>query len=208
MGAWLMSSPLFCDFHNSAPAPTRLLELARSRAAAWEFAPPAGHATRDPDWIYTELISFVQGRLEIPGKAVCSGHKELFNSLDLTDTIITLSYDLVADNALADLPTATGKSRTERLNNIIGDVTYVGSEPASLLPEEREDGLYLKLHGSLDWLRCRTQGCRNNARFYRLRGGETSPTTDDPRPCRLCAAALRYSWFRQLHESRLKTSDG
>ena len=67
------------------------------------------------------------------------------------DTIINFNYDLLVDQELI----ANRSVQYENFSNVIlGKQLYKSSSDGN--------GLYLKLHGSLNWFTCTSPGCRNN----------------------------------------------
>jgi hypothetical protein len=145
-----------------------------------------------------DLLWYVSRRLKTDPARVCQRHKDLFRKLEVNDTVLTLNYDVVADQVLslldrdAEHPDRFRRfSRMDKLMNLVGDARLMAGEPMTLLPQEQDGGFYLKLHGSLDWLRCTSLQCPNGRRFYPL-SGETITAGQEPgKPCRLCGAVLQ-----------------
>jgi hypothetical protein len=78
--------------------------------------------------------------------------------------------------------------------------------PPTLMPDEREKGFYLKLHGSLDWLYCPHSGCFNNMNVFPLTtapehlvGGQA-----EGEPCRFCGASLQILLIPPVATKRLE----
>jgi len=145
-----------------------------------------------------DLLWYVGRRLAIDPTKICSRHAALFRRLEARDSVLTLNYDLVADQALSVLdrdPNDEARfrrfSRMDKLADLVGDARLLGGEPMALLPEEHEGGFYLKLHGSLDWLYCPNTGCPNWKRFYPLSGERIKEGQKAGSPCRLCGSIIR-----------------
>lgn len=83
-------------------------------------------------------------------------------------------------------------TRIGKLPGMIGRLALWGQTPPGLLPWEQEQGFYLKLHGSLDWLYCPNPACANNANIFSLSASAASAAGQRAgAPCRLCGSALR-----------------
>jgi hypothetical protein len=171
------------------------LYISHSRVPAWtgtDALLAIGRKTLD----YGLLLDYVADRLEVP-RTPCGRHTSLVQRLQAKDSLLSLNYDLVCDNALralewnaaqSDFPTG---SRLGTLRSLIGKPGFAWGEPVALLPRERERGFYLKLHGSLDWLVCPNRRCQNNARFY---SSGLEPITEGQvsgAPCRACGTPLQ-----------------
>lgn len=170
------------------------LELQRTREAIWIY-----EGTGDDlgsERIYQQLHRYIDSRLKID-ETHCLLHERLFRQLSERDTIITMNYDLVADQTLRELEPADANgyfhqdSRLGKINALLGRPNLWYEPPPSLLPRESSRGFYLKLHGSLDWLYCTTLGCYNNTNLF-CRGTNISREgQEEGRACRYCGAALR-----------------
>lgn len=163
------------------------LELARDRASTWAL--PMTPSGVHPDQCYSTALDDVRSRLLTPPGKTCAQHVNLFHALEPGDTVITMNYDLIADEALKVVEIPSG-SRLGKLKSLIGTPNFIGVDPPSLLPHERQTGFYLKLHGSLDWLRCRAPACPNHNRLFPVRVQEMDAEQSPGSPCRLCGAAL------------------
>lgn len=168
------------------------LDLARHRSAAWGTAVlPEG---LDPQRLYAAVLDDVRHRLTVPLDHPCGSHEKLFRALEPSDTVLTLNYDLIADVALRAVEQVNGQlpqdSRLEKMGSIIGTPDFVGGVPPSLLPREETSGFYLKLHGSLDWLRCTTPGCPNSERLFAINVENLGEGQEAGRPCRLCGTPV------------------
>jgi hypothetical protein len=146
------------------------LDLAQARVPKWTgLASMVGLGVAMPN--YELLLDYIATRLQIHGPP-CSRHRSLIERLERADTILTLNYDLVCDQALGDLERTRGKAlvgdRLEKLSILLGTGSYWGGEPMALMPSETASGFYLKLHGSVDWLYCPNPRCQNASRYYAL----------------------------------------
>lgn len=171
------------------------LSVSRNRMAVWDLPPSAGSFV-SYDRLYSTVLQYIHRRIEIPKDGICKLHNNLFSMLDQKDSILTLNYDLVADQVLSHLaPKEHGRphqnSRIGKLNGLLSEQSLFGSlQPPSLMPREEEWGFYLKLHGSLDWLRCPTPGCRNHVNIFCCGTSSLADGQAPSRPCRFCGAAL------------------
>lgn len=163
----------------------------------------SGEALDQPT-VKQQLLEYVRCRLEIDIEDVpvtCSVHVSLLeHSLlpeDNPDTIITLNYDLIVDEALRSvesdrqgLPVYTG--RLDRLREFLIPRELTRAVVPYLLPQERDVGYYLKLHGSLDWLYCPNPGCPNhNAFFPHFPAGSRSAHSAGS-ACATCGVSLEW----------------
>lgn len=113
-----------------------------------------------------QFAQYVRRRLiyePVEGKDWCSKFKRIFQDLKEKDTIITLNYDLVAENTLNAIP----RERSSKQNHPLYDkMINLLSPPiiCDIAIERRnsDSGLYLKLHGSIDWYYCLNQDCLNH----------------------------------------------
>lgn len=185
------------------------LTISRNRMIIWDM-PPNAKPSVNYDKLYLKVLQYIHRRLEIPKDGVCQLHKQLFSMLDPKDSVLTLNYDLVADQALYDLAPKEHdhpeqNSRIGKLAGLLCEQSLFGSlQPPSLMPREEKQGFYLKLHGSLDWLRCPTLGCRNHINIFccglsRLPDGQLIS-----RPCRFCGAALEAMIVPPITTKRLE----
>jgi hypothetical protein len=173
------------------------LELSRNRVPLWEGEKnqiqSISHAT-----LLAQSIEYVKSRLSIDEGKTCTLHERLFRTLKSQDSILTMNYDLVADQTLwekVEPKTARGTldnpSRIGKLDSLLCmEIGYGGVPPPSLMEHEKRSGFYLKLHGSLDWLYCPREGCPNNAQAFSLLFGGFGDLKEGG-PCRRCGSSLR-----------------
>jgi hypothetical protein len=163
--------------------------LSEARTPTWFGEDIA--ATRAPVFSYRALLKYVQETLHIdPVSPPCNKHMTLFKRLCPQDTVLSVNYDVIADEALKSVEKdSDGKlprpSRMAKMSALVGQANFMGGEPPALLEVEREWGFYLKLHGSLDWLYCSNRQCPNNWRFYCV-GVESFQDQAAGQSCRLC----------------------
>ena len=169
------------------------LDFACHRSPAWGI--PLLPKELDAQPLYSLVLDEVRNRLTTPLDAPCGLHEKLFHLLEPTDTVVTLNYDLVADVALRAVEQVDGKlpqdSRLGKVASIVGTPNFFGGVPLSLLPREETTGFYLKLHGSLDWLRCMTSGCPNAERLFAVNLENLGKGQEAGRPCRLCGTPVQ-----------------
>ncbi len=187
------------------------LYLSAERASSW--AGMAGGATGTAhDFRYEHLLTYVQNRLEIPQHSTCDKHVAVFSRLDFEDTILTLNYDLIADQSLMKVETTETAGRRElkdwsrlyKLDGLIGEPNFYGGSPPSLSPREEEWGFYLKLHGSLDWFYCPNRGCQKNQNIHRLSPSAFPAGRVQGQPCRQCGSPLRTFMVPPLPAKRVE----
>jgi hypothetical protein len=179
------------------------LDIARHRSRVWGYARTTD-GEFDAQHLYELLLDFVKQQLTIsPG--VCDLHARLFESLDPRDSVMTVNYDLVADQALQHVEAHDnrGMSRRQKLFGLLGDPQFKGESFPTLRPAEREGGFYLKLHGSLDWLYCPTPSCPNHSRFYAGSLARFGDGQEEGRPCRLCGASIETYLIPPVATKRL-----
>lgn len=185
------------------------LAISRNRMAIWDM-PPNAKPLVNYDTMYLKVLQYIHRRLEIPKDGVCQLHKQLFSMLKPEDSVLTLNYDLVADHVLFDL--APKKHDRPEENTRIGKVPgllseqnlWGGFQPPSLMPREKKQGFYLKLHGSLDWLRCPTLGCRNHINIFCRGLSRLSDGQFLGQPCRFCGVALEAMIVPPVTSKRLE----
>jgi hypothetical protein len=186
-----------CGYY-SEPDPTKYnledvlayLDLSRNRLPLWDRRyKPAYH-----DSVYFSVLDYVQETLRIPEDKTCERHKNLFARLDRRDTVISLNYDLVADQSMAAVDGDQGMSKPEqRLTKslmLLDDLPTWAGTRVTLTPAEREWGFYLKLHGSLDWLRCSNPQCPNRNIIRPLRFLGSGHGQEAGEPCRACGSTV------------------
>lgn len=169
------------------------IDLAQTRIPKWTGTASL-KALRSPMPDYELLLDYIAERLEVTGTP-CSKHRELIRRLEPRDSILSLNYNLVCDGALEDLERepdgSLSEGRLATLASLLGDSMFWGGEPVTLMDREGASGLYLKLHGSIDWLNCPNPGCQNSSRYYSL----TTETIKDGQragqPCRRCGRLIR-----------------
>ena len=145
------------------------LEVAVRRARQWSRR----HADQQRpqfDVALQELHDFVCKRLrtERDGDPL---HRRLIATLSEGDSVLTLNYDLLIDDALllSRSPTSGSKidPRLAQLGELIGTTKTLRSLGTDVLwHEEQLPGHYLKLHGSIDWLHCPNERCPANRSIF------------------------------------------
>lgn len=189
------------------------LYLSTERASAWAGL-ANGDITPEYSYCYEDLLAYVQKRLEIPRDWICEKHLEVISQLRPEDTILTLNYDLIADQSLRSVEsedTPEGRklktwSRLYKFSSLLGEPRFYGPAPPSLAPREEDWGFYLKLHGSLDWLCCPNRQCQYNQRFYPLSLNGFPDGQAPGRPCRFCGSPLRIFLVPPLPAKRVDTA--
>jgi hypothetical protein len=98
-----------------------------------------------------------------------------------------LNYDLVVDSALNlfdnhNIQNQSIKEFHDRSNTLLSmGIVWGGNIPSQSI-QERDKGVYIKLHGSINWVYCPSPDCPNNRSFW---------TADFlGKPCFLCGTSL------------------
>lgn len=155
--------------------------LERIAAAKWGPRFNDGRARSLED----ELVLTLRTKLAI-GPGMCSLHRRLVDAISEDDTIATVNYDLILDSTLMPRSeSAVSRSdggRLEFLHRFVGSPTqYVGGPATTVVrwndawhfsfrggvaDPMGQRGLFIKLHGSLDWYRCPSFACRSHDQAY------------------------------------------
>lgn len=151
-------------------------------AAAWHRRPSAADA-------YAELESLIIQRLKINLAAEpCPLHVKLLRRAILEQaTILSLNYDLILDHALARCP---GNDMPENIFQR-HSLALLTDEPS---PWEIQ-GAMLKLHGAVNWWRCRNRACplRDDLIVWPFGSTDLSGAGEEvplDAPCRRCGHQL------------------
>jgi hypothetical protein len=191
------------SFYRGAPRTKYNLEevlsyvsLGARRLRLWKG--PSAEGVGQYEHLYEEVIALIKQKLDIPPRFVCSLHRSITSTLKSTDSVISLNYDLLMDEALRESDirgdrsnVPDPKSRTGKLNSLLGRPTFIGGDPPSLTDWEMAEGFYLKLHGSLDWIQCPNMECGNHSNIYALIAQASPHIYPEGSPCRSCGSAMR-----------------
>lgn len=154
-----------------------------------------------------QFFRFLYERLRVPtmyrnGAGLL---RNLFLALNQDeDSILTLNYDLLGDLAVLDLSTTYKKdpkdplsqSLHERSENLLSIKGLSLGETTTVSKWQYKKGLYLKLHGSLNWFTCSNPACFNHSitDVKRIAGKQlgTIPWDISPigEPCYRCGASF------------------
>jgi hypothetical protein len=121
--------------------------------------------------------------------------KSFSNDLDDKQNIITFNYDLGIDRLLYKVSNksynnlASGTILT-RLKMLLGQTDTYGGPRPSLFWKYRNSGVYLKLHGSLDWLYCPNEQCFHHQIFFPNQSENEDFNDKVCYPCGLCGSPL------------------
>jgi hypothetical protein len=174
-----------------------LEDVFTSAAIDVEFNPPGTNAHAKSQLLLNQIkrhVSFVLGCCTICRYGEHS--RALVNALDESDTIINFNYDLLIDQELIPnvgyyfLP-REGAYQYHNFADVILDKSINDFPRSKALREENTgSGLYLKMHGSLNWTTCTNASCPRSASieiddvFHSLLL-RNSPTGGPPR-CETC----------------------
>ncbi|MFQ5646068.1 MAG: hypothetical protein ACE5GM_03985 [bacterium] len=170
------------------------LELT-SEGFNWGLFDPKLHETK------IELYDYIRFRLGDPlekkigsvdengSSRHCQKHLEFIEKLNPdNDSIISLNYDLIVDNILEifltkkTTPENNFNKFWQRYENLLRMPTVWGAPPITQHIGDKGKGVYVKLHGSLDWLYCPSQDCPHNRCFNR--------GLDPKEPCFHCGTGI------------------
>jgi hypothetical protein len=171
------------------------LTLSDARLQRWGLAERIP-AHFESERLLTAVLSVVREQLRIKLDPLCPLHLRLLESLTPRDSIISLNYDVIVDRVLWKLEEKIREgphSRAGRLGKVetlLGDLTYFGQSPPGIMSVTGEYGFYLKLHGSLNWVACQTEGCGNSRRFHISSLGTEVENPFHGQPCMLCGSVL------------------
>lgn len=113
---------------------------------------------------------------------ICKKHKELAEGMQPGDVIFSYNYDILMDNALRALDKLTDNGYMLSFRGVFNNIEWTKSE-------ERDSPVsILKLHGSLNWIRC--SFCSSNFLLRHQKIGEWIETV--PEICPKCGAEKFY----------------
>lgn len=142
-----------------------------------------------------ELLNYITERLQIPERAPCKYHQMLFNKIHKTkDSVLTLNYDCIFEQSIYN-------SEGEQINPLsylgrsLGLLDYSQYTVVTKETFDRaayQEGFYIKLHGSVDWLYCPNTICMNHQNFqvYPF-WHEERDRKQQGEPCDICGYPLQ-----------------
>ncbi len=135
-----------------------------------------------------ELDLYITQRLKADAtmREPCPHHVALGRRLADPDSILTLNYDLLMDRALH----CCNDGRLERLLHLTSIPAFSGGEPMAPRPSEANPGVYIKLHGSIDWATCPRPDCGNHQHLADMRQAGWERHIEVGAPCRRCGSPL------------------
>lgn len=164
------------------------LYASADRATTW------GRYVPEPGGTYDDVLGLVRSRLTIPRDAHCALHVQLLNAAK-PRTLITLNYDLVADQSFdvwANQQSEPQRARAPRIKllSLVARMPVAGPDPIGLHGSAAQGGFFLKLHGSLDWVICSDGSCSNSEEVHVASLNGYLPTHAPGQPCGRCGASL------------------
>ncbi|MCD6134970.1 MAG: hypothetical protein J7J25_05625 [Candidatus Omnitrophica bacterium] len=163
-----------------------------------------------------ELIKYISNRLllyhrEKVNKLYPSEkYKILFQNLTPQDSVITLNYDIIIEDTLQRLweeksekekeefikkENISGKSHPllEKLEQILINQPLSWTRPEWIYytSQEGKRGVFLKLHGSINWVYCPNEDCRHHFSFFPVEIKEFIEQSRSFPSCRVCGTATR-----------------
>ncbi len=182
---WFYPDQQPCDY--DVEAVLSYLFVAEQVVDGWTRTPPAQlhRGAR-----YRDVVNLV-GRIldKVPAGAVCPRHRQLLDTVQQQDSIITLNYDLILDRVLVNAAQDPRHSqRMGRLRSFVDPWLRQTAERAvrSIKATGEEQGVFLKLHGSLDWSRCSNVQCHERASPELPSSNADEATDPSERSCATC----------------------
>jgi len=152
-----------------------------------------------------QLHHYVRYRLDYKFQNIedpSSIHRKIFLTLEDGDTIITLNYDLIADDALEGPgkeslgKTAGGRDRflwLGKLTQLLSPLILCSGEiVVPVRDKEWKHGWYLKLHGSINWIYCSNPQCIYH-QWMNMRPIEEIRLFKDAKFCSSCGAHIEVA---------------
>jgi len=188
------------------------LDLSRSKLPIWMGKPgDVPYHADHPQRTYLALADYVKRVLSIRTSSNCRMHAKLFKSLGDEDTILTLNYDLVADQTLLSIERENSGSRlysrTGKVTSLLLGRSLGPGRPnvPTLLRYEKERGFYIKLHGSLDWLYCPYPDCPNHGSVFPIMFASSDELGIlEGEPCKSCGATLETFIIPPVSSKRIE----
>lgn len=143
----------------------------------------------------TDIHGYIHERLAVPDDKVCKQHLAIVKSMSPKDSIVSLNYDLVCDNAIWSVAEnkakdSASKGLLERSHDILSEMPSWGGIWPTLRPGTEGLGYYLKLHGSLNWIYCSSPICPNHNRFFPISNSNRAKGRSLRGPCAMCGNPL------------------
>lgn len=139
-----------------------LEEVFTSLAIANEFAPSDTDGKAQTQLLLNSLKKYIRKLIGMHSLNSYGKYtRQLVKSLRAQDSIITFNYDLLIDEAffLNDPPYIEPLHYEKFSDKLLGRSLH---EPKAKYPFKAEKGLYLKMHGSLNWFLCTNNLCPNS----------------------------------------------
>lgn len=143
------------------------------------------------------LVRLVRDALSALSREITIGSGEydsLVTALDPSDSIVSFNWDTLLDDALgrrhlmADQP-AYGKASRQyemfirRFSGLGSGILQNAPPPTLMSKTAAADGIFLKLHGSIDWFTCTNDSCSSKHLVY--------PLAEDEAFCGSCLEELQ-----------------
>ena len=147
-----------------------LEDVFTSAAIDVEFSPPGSDDHAKAQLLLNRIkehVSYVLGRSTIGRYGRHS--QALVNSLHKSDTIINFNYDLLVDQELVEdkggyiVPRKKKPQYHNFADKVLAKPFNEFPESQDLRHKNTDSGLYLKMHGSLNWTTCTNASCPRSA---------------------------------------------
>lgn len=143
-------------------------------------------ARKQFDQFVRKRLDYERGRASI----CCSKFRRVFEDLKKGDTIITLNYDLIIENTLNTISKEkNGRDQHPLYNEVVNLLVESIIYDVAVLRRDLKSGLYLKLHGSIDWYHCPNDHCRN----HQMITIPEKAKRDGPHICNGCGSSLEMT---------------
>lgn len=152
------------DLVNVEDVMTDLYTRGFGVGSAWELQSGDDCSVESAQRDYRGLLHYIADKLFLLDKA--SNHSPLarrfLSALRTQDSVISLNYDVLVERHLAREINEEPDRRIRDLAQLIGppNLRYGDSRPGTLAFRQRgELGVFVKLHGSIDWYACANVEC-------------------------------------------------
>ena len=154
-----------------------------------EFYPPSSTKYAELQIVRNQLIDYIRMVIGLCTSGVSGRHTETLVSLvNPDDTVITFNWDLLLDDAFGH-STRRHYTRFLRHTGVIDE-----HDPVNFMfGDVGGHGLFLKLHGSLNWFQCTNPGCSKAKGFIFASETNTALNTGiegSANRCERCQASL------------------
>ena len=160
-----------------------------------------------------ELMEYINNRLyhrnKVDELSPSRKYKILFKNLSRDDSVITLNYDIIIEDTLQLLWKKMSKEEKkkivgqnysekkhfllEKLDLILVNQPLWWNRPEWIYytADEMDSGVFLKLHGSINWVYCPNENCRHHFSIFPVDIKELREKTINFPSCRVCGTVTQ-----------------